>query len=59
MVPMLQPDPMLWTAIENTRMIRFTYHGQDRLVESHDHGILNGCRIQQLSSSQPAFDEGR
>jgi hypothetical protein len=48
MVPMLQPDPVLWTAIENTRMIRFTYHGKDRLVEPHDHGILNGS-VQLLS----------
>src|SRR5215831_18743237 len=24
---MLQPHPLLWTAIENTRMIRFVYHG--------------------------------
>jgi len=45
---MLQPDRMLWTAIENTRMIRFTYHGKDRLVEPHDHGILNGS-VQLLS----------
>ena len=47
---MLQPDPLLWTAIENTRMIRFTYHGRDRLVEPHDHGILNGSA--QLLSYQ-------
>ncbi|MGA2693704.1 MAG: hypothetical protein ABSF76_15185, partial [Opitutaceae bacterium] len=45
---MLQPDPLLWTAIENTRMVRFTYHGKDRLVEPHDHGILNGS-VQLLS----------
>ena len=24
---LLQPHPLLWTAIENTRMIRFAYHG--------------------------------
>ena len=23
-------------------MIRFLYHGKDRVVEPHDHGILNG-----------------
>jgi hypothetical protein len=39
---LLQPHPLLWTAIENTRMIRFAYHGKDRLAEPHDHGILNG-----------------
>jgi hypothetical protein len=45
---LLQPHPLLWTAIENARMIRFTYHGKDRLVEPHDHGILNGS-VQLLS----------
>lgn len=44
----LQPHPLLWTAIENVRMIRFTYHGKDRIVEPHDHGILNGS-VQLLS----------
>jgi hypothetical protein len=39
---LLQPHPLLWTAIENRRMIRFLYHGKDRLIEPHDHGILNG-----------------
>jgi hypothetical protein len=48
MVPMLQPDLLLWTAIENARMVRFTYHGKDRLAEPHDHGILNGS-VQLLS----------
>jgi len=45
---LLRPRPLLWTAIENTRMIRFAYHGKDRLVEPHDHGILNGY-VQLLS----------
>ena len=45
---MLQPHPLLWKAIENTRIIRFVYHGKDRLVEPHDHGILNGS-VQLLS----------
>lgn len=45
---MLQPHPLLWKAIENTRMIRFVYHGKDRLVEPHDHGVLNGS-VQLLS----------
>jgi hypothetical protein len=64
---MLQPDRLLRTAIENTRVLRFVYHGKDRVVEPHDHGILNGSvqfaelaggRIQQSPSSQLAFDEG-
>jgi hypothetical protein len=45
---LLQPHPLLWTAIENTRMIRFAYHGRGRIVEPHDHGILNGA-VQLLS----------
>jgi len=39
---MLKPDPLLWSAIENRRMIRLVYHGKGRLVEPHDHGVLNG-----------------
>jgi hypothetical protein len=45
---LLQPHPLIWTAIENRRMIRFLYHGKDRVVEPHDHGILNGS-VQLLS----------
>jgi hypothetical protein len=44
----LQPHPLLWTAIENTRMVRFAYHGKDRIAEPHDHGILKGS-VQVLS----------
>jgi hypothetical protein len=39
---MFQPDPLLWSAIEHRRMIRLVYHGKERLVEPHDHGVLNG-----------------
>jgi hypothetical protein len=45
---LLQPHPLLWTAIKNTRMVQFAYHGKDRVVEPHDHGILNGS-VQLLS----------
>jgi hypothetical protein len=44
----LQPNPVLWMAIENTRMLRFVYHGKDRLAEPYDHGILNSS-VQLLS----------
>jgi hypothetical protein len=54
---MLQPDPLLYVAIESTRMIRFTYHGKDRLVEPHDHGILNSSV--QLLSFQVAGSSSR
>ncbi len=39
---MLQPDPVLWRAIEERRMIGLLYHRRLRIVEPHDHGILNG-----------------
>lgn len=54
----MQPHPLLWAAIEQRRMIRLVYHGKDRLVEPHDHGVLNGS-VQLLgyqiagSSSRP------
>jgi len=51
---MLQPHPLLWTAIENTRMIRFVYHGRDRVAEPHDHGIRNGS-VQLLSYQVGGF----
>jgi hypothetical protein len=55
---LLKSDPLLWSAIEHRRMIRLVYHGKNRLVEPHDHGILNGS-VQLLgyqiagSSSRP------
>ena len=54
----LEPVPLLWTAIEQTRMIRMIYHRKLRILEPHDHGILNGS-VQLLgyqvagSSSRP------
>ena len=39
---LLQPVPLIWTAIEQTRMIRLVYHNKERILEPHDHGILNG-----------------
>ena len=54
----LEPDPLLMEAIENTRMIRLTYHRKNCILEPHDHGILNGS-VQLLayqvggSSSRP------
>jgi hypothetical protein len=55
---LLQPDPLLWMAIEDWRMIRLLYHRRLRILEPHDHGILN-CSVQLLayqvsgSSSRP------
>ena len=55
---LLEPDPQLWTAIEQVRMIRLVYHRKSRILEPHDYGILNGS-VQLLgyqvggSSSRP------
>src|ERR1700730_10119996 len=55
---LLEPNPLLWTAIENQRMIRLVYHRKHRILEPHDHGILKGS-VQLLgyqvggSSSRP------
>jgi hypothetical protein len=57
-MPLLQPVRLIWTAIEQTRMIRLTYHQKERILEPHDHGFLNGS-VQFLgyqvagSSSRP------
>ena len=47
-MPLLQPVPLIWMAIEQTRMIRFIYHGKERIAEPHDHGVLKGS-VQLLS----------
>jgi hypothetical protein len=55
---LLQPVPLLCKAIEQARMIRLIYHHKERILEPHDHGILNGS-VQLLgyqidgSSSRP------
>jgi hypothetical protein len=55
---LLQPVPLIFTAIEQTRVMRLTYHHKERILEPHDHGILNGS-VQLLgyqtagSSSRP------
>jgi hypothetical protein len=54
----MQPNPLIWTAIEDRRMVRLFYHSRLRILEPHDHGILNGS-VQLLgyqvggSSSRP------
>ena len=39
---LLEPDPQLWAAIEQARLIRLIYHRKSRILEPHDYGILNG-----------------
>jgi hypothetical protein len=57
-MPLLQPVPRIVKAIEETRIIRLMYHDRERILEPHDHGILNGS-VQLLgwqtrgSSSRP------
>jgi hypothetical protein len=57
-MPTLQSVPQLRMAIEQTRLVRLIYHRKERIVEPHDHGILNGS-VQLLgyqidgSSSRP------
>jgi hypothetical protein len=38
----LEPNPQIWTAIEEARIMRIVYHNKERIIEPHDHGILNG-----------------
>lgn len=56
-MPLLQPIPQIWTAIDQTRMIRLRYHDKERVVEPHDHGILKGSV--QLLGYQTSGDSSR
>jgi len=47
-MPQFKPVPLIWTAIEQTRMIRLMYHDKERILEPHDHGVLKGS-VQLLS----------
>ncbi len=40
---LLDPVPGIYKAIEQRRMLRLRYHGKERILEPHDHGILNGA----------------
>ena len=35
-------NPLIWTAIEQRRLLRFRYKDRERIVEPHDYGIHNG-----------------
>ena len=56
-MPLLQPVPQIVKAIEETRMIRLMYHDKRRVLEPHDHGILNGSV--QLLGYQTAGSNSR
>jgi len=51
------PVPRIVKAIEQTRMIRLMYHHKERILEPHDHGILNGSV--QLLGYQTAGSSSR
>ena len=44
MAPEVDPNinPVIWTAIEQKRLLRFHYQNRERIVEPHDYGI-HGC----------------
>ena len=44
MPPISEPevDPLIWTAIEQRRLLRLRYKNKDRIVEPHDYGVHNG-----------------
>ncbi|HWF10717.1 MAG TPA: hypothetical protein VG297_19750 [Bryobacteraceae bacterium] len=44
MAPEVEPNinPLIWTAIEHKRLLRFRYNSRERIVEPHDYGIHKG-----------------
>ncbi len=44
MSPKFEPNinPLIWTAIEQRRLLRFRYKDRERIVEPHDYGIHKG-----------------
>ena len=45
MAPEVDPNinPLIWTAIEQKRLLRFRYKNRERIVEPHDYGIHKGA----------------
>src|SRR5579863_9173626 len=39
---LLEPVPKIRMAIDRACMLRLMYHDKERILEPHDHGILNG-----------------
>jgi hypothetical protein len=48
---------LICAAIEQMRMLRLIYHNKERMIEPHDHGILNGSL--QLLGYQVAGSSSR
>ena len=53
----LQPVPLICAAIKQARMLRLIYHNKERMIEPHDHGLLNGSL--QLLGYQVAGSSSR
>lgn len=61
MAPELEANinPLIWTAIEQKRLLRFIYKARERIVEPHDYGIhkgvtkLFGYQVAGSSSQKP------
>src|SRR5258708_39304798 len=51
---LLQPNPLIWAAISQRRMIQLLYHRKNRILEPHDHGILKGS-VQLLAYQVDGF----
>ena len=41
---------LILTAIHERRLLRFSYHGKDRIVEPHDYGIQKDVVNEQASA---------
>jgi hypothetical protein len=35
-------NPIIWTAIEQNRLLRFRYKNRERIMEPHDYGVHKG-----------------
>lgn len=44
MAPEVDPNinPLIWTAIEQRRLLRFRHKNRERILEPHDYGIHHG-----------------
>src|SRR5258707_4398589 len=60
-------NPLIWTAIEKKRLLRFRYKNRERIVEPHDYGIHKGLiklwvpsgRIEQPETAKLAMGRAR
>lgn len=52
-------NPVICQAIQEMKLLAFTYHGENRVVEPHTHGIDNNAHevlsAWQISGSDPGW----